>query len=89
VNETNQYATLRTRDSELPGGVDWKLFTVAEFKAWFAIWLYMEIKKQLNMKTYWMKEGSVFHCPIVSKVMSRNGFNALIRFFHIINPTYI
>jgi hypothetical protein len=37
-----------------------------------------------------MKEGSVFHCPIISKVLSRNRFNALIRCFHTTNPaTYV
>jgi hypothetical protein len=87
VNETNRYATSHNSDGINPGGADWELFTVAEFKTWLAIWLYMGMKKQPNMKSYWMKEGSVFHCPIISKIMSQNHFNALIRCFHITNPT--
>jgi hypothetical protein len=87
VNKTNRYATSRNKDGVIPGDADWELFTIAEFKAWLAIWLYMGMKRQPNMKSYWIKEGSVFHCSIISKVMSRNRFNALIRCFHITNPT--
>jgi hypothetical protein len=69
VNETNWYATSRTSDGELPRSASWELFKIAELKAWLAIWLYMGMKKQPNMKSY-LKEGSVFHCPIISKIMS-------------------
>jgi hypothetical protein len=86
VNETNRYVTLCNRDGVIPRGTDWELFTIAEFKAWLAIWLYMGMKRQPNMKSYWMKEGSVFYCSIISKVMSRNRFNALIRCFYTTNP---
>jgi hypothetical protein len=90
VNKTNWYAISHNRDGVIPRGVYWELFTVAEFKTWLAIWLYIGMKRQPNMKSYWMKEGSVFHCSIISKVMSRNRFNALIRCFHITNPaTYV
>jgi hypothetical protein len=42
------------------------------------------------MKSYWMKEGSIFHCPIISKTMSQDHFKALTRCFHITNPaTYV
>jgi uncharacterized membrane protein len=60
---------------------------VVDFKAWLTIWLYMDMKTQPNMKSYWIKEGSVFHCSINSKIMFWNRFNILTRFFHIINPT--
>jgi hypothetical protein len=81
VNETNRYVTLCNRDGVIPRGTDWELFTIAEFKAWLAIWLYMGMKRQPNMKSYWMKEGLVFHCLIISRVMLWNRFNALIRCF--------
>jgi hypothetical protein len=91
VNETNRYATSRTSEGKLPRGDTWVLFTVAEFKAWLAIWLYMGMKRQPpNMKSYWMKEGSYFHCPTISKIMSWKRFIALTRCFHITNlATYI
>jgi hypothetical protein len=34
-----------------------------------------------------MKEGSIFYYPTISKIMTRHRFMALIKFFHIINPT--
>jgi hypothetical protein len=72
------------------GGETWDALLVAEFKAWLAIWLYMRMKRQSNMKNYWIKEGSVSHCSTISKIMSRRRFMALIRCFHITNPaTYM
>jgi hypothetical protein len=49
-------------------------FSVAKLKAVFAIHMYIEMKTQLNIKTYWEKYGSIFHCPIVSNIMTRNWF---------------
>jgi hypothetical protein len=64
--------------------------TVAEFKAYLVIWLYMDMKRQPNMKSYWMKEGSLFHCPTISKIMFWDSFMILIRCLHITKPaTYI
>jgi hypothetical protein len=90
VNETNRYATSYTSEGVIPRGDNWVLLTEVEFKAWLAIWLYMGMKRQPNMKSYWMKEGSVFHCPIISKLMTRDRFMALTTCFHIANPaTYV
>jgi hypothetical protein len=58
------------------GGETWDALLVAEFKAWLAIWLYMRMKRQSNMKNYWIKEGSVSHCSTISKIMSRRRFMA-------------
>ena len=52
INKTNCYATLRTSKGGIPRDVAWNLFTEVEFKAWLAIWLYMDIKQQPNMKSY-------------------------------------
>jgi hypothetical protein len=90
MNETNRYATSRTSEGVLPRGDNWVLFTVAEFKAWLAIWLYMGMKRQLNLKSYWMKEGSFLYCPTISNIMFRKRFMALTRCFHITNlATYV
>jgi hypothetical protein len=87
VIETNCYATSRTSEGELPGGNTWVLFTVAEFKAWLVIRLYMGMKRQPNVKSYWMKEGSFLHSSTISKIMSQKWFMALRRCFHFTNPT--
>ena len=57
------YATSHISDGVLPRGDGWNLFMVVEFKAWLAIWLYMEMKWQPNMKSYRMKEDLTFQCP--------------------------
>jgi hypothetical protein len=42
------------------------------------------------MKSYWMKEDLVFHCPTISKIMFQDHFMALTRCFHITNlATYV
>jgi hypothetical protein len=46
----------------------------------------MGMKKQPNMKSYWMKEGSIFYYPTISKIMLWDCFMALTRYFHITNP---
>jgi hypothetical protein len=46
------FETSRTSDSVIPGGDHWILLTMAEFKAWLAIWLSMDMKQQPNMKNY-------------------------------------
>jgi hypothetical protein len=68
VNETNHYTIIRTSECELPKAGNWFMFTVAKFKAWLAIWLYMGMKRQPNMKSYWMKEGFfIFIVPLYQK----------------------
>ena len=90
VRETNRYAAEvdgfgNTMDSE-----EWKEFTVPELKVFMAIWLYMGMKRQLNIKSYWHKQGSIFHCSIISSIMTRSRFIELTRCLHIINPaTYV
>jgi hypothetical protein len=52
-------------------------FSIVELKAFLAIYMYMEIKQQPNIKTYWKKYGSIFHCPIISNIMIRDWFTKL------------
>jgi hypothetical protein len=61
-------------------------FSVAKLKAFLAIHMYMGMKKQPNIKTYWEKYGSIFHCPIISNIMTRDRFMDLRRCLHITNP---
>jgi hypothetical protein len=52
-----------------------------------AITLYMGMKKQPNVKSYWMRAPSIFHCPVICKLMTRKRYIALTRCLHITNPT--
>jgi hypothetical protein len=88
VIETNRYATM-VMDAlgNTRGGPKWESLTVSGLKAFLAIHMYMGMKKQPNYKSYWEKEGSLFHCPIISNIMSRARFTQLQRCLHITNPT--
>jgi hypothetical protein len=86
IHETNRYAMERENEGTTRGGPQWEEFTVPEFKAYVAIWLYMGMRRQSNIKSYWMKEGSIFHCPSVSNVMTHKRFMALNKCLHITNP---
>jgi hypothetical protein len=41
----------------------------------------------LNAKVYWHREGLVFHCPIISNIMTHERFCEIRKCLHIINPT--
>jgi hypothetical protein len=86
VTETNRYATEDLGGGKTYGGVDWEPLTVPGLKAFIAVLLYMGMKRQPNRKSYWQKEGSVFHCPIISNIMTRERFQSLTRCLHIMNP---
>jgi hypothetical protein len=87
VEETNRYATMvLDAFGNTRGGRTWKNFIMASLKAFLAIHMYMGMKRQPNYKSYWEKEGSLFHCPIISNIMSRARFAQLRRCLHITNP---
>jgi hypothetical protein len=68
------------------GGAKWETLSIVGLKAFLAIHMYMGMKKQTNHKFYWEKAGTFFHCPIISKIMSRECFIQLRRCLHITNP---
>ena len=68
------------------GGPHQKSLTTVELRAFIAMHLYMDLKKQPNIKTYWEKVGSIFYYPIISNIMSRARFFELRRCLHITNP---
>jgi hypothetical protein len=87
VRETNRYATVVDNDGNSMGGAGWVDFTVPELKAFMAIWLYMGMKRQPHIESYWHRRGSIYHCSTISKIMTRTRFKALTRCLHITNPT--
>lgn len=62
VVETNRYAGTPNADGICPGGPSWYQFTVAELKAYLAVQMFMGLKTQSNLKIYWARRGSFFHC---------------------------
>jgi hypothetical protein len=87
VVETNRYA-INPLDAlgYTMGGRKWVNTSVAELTAFLAIHMYMGMKRQPNVKSYWEKAGSIFHCSIISSIMSRDRFTCLQRCLHITNP---
>jgi hypothetical protein len=65
------------------GGPKWVNLTMARLKAFLAIYMYMGMKRQPNIKSYWEREGSFFHCPTISNIMTRERFKDFIRCLHI------
>ena len=59
--------------------------TITNFRAFLAIHIYMQMKKQSNMKTYWEKAGFIFHCPIISNIMTLARFKELRQCMHVTN----
>ena len=50
-----------------------------------AIHIYMGLRKQSNIPSYWHKEVSIFHCPMISRIMTTAQFWELRRCMHITN----
>jgi hypothetical protein len=61
VIETNRYAThpLDALGNTMEGR-KWVNMSIVELKAFLAIHMYMGMKRQPNIQTYWEKEGSFF-----------------------------
>lgn len=87
VRETNRYATTPDEDGNTRGGQGWLYLTIGALKAYLATRILMGLKKQPNTRTYWMKEGSFFRCPRISKIFSRTRFEAITRCLHVTNPS--
>jgi hypothetical protein len=86
ITETNRYAMTPDHKGKLPRKGRWKRLSIQGLKAFFAISFYMGLKKQPNMKTYWQRKGSLFHCPVISQIFTRDRFQAITRCLHIMNP---
>jgi hypothetical protein len=84
--QTNRYATTMDGDGNVLGGRRWRHLSIAGLKAFFAISMFMGLKKQPNTKTYWEREGGFFHCPMISRIFSCNCFQQITRCLHITNP---
>lgn len=50
-----------------------------------AIAFFMGMQGQLNLKTYWASLESLFHCKVISNLLTRSHFLALTRCLYIIN----
>ena len=58
---------------------------MAEYKAFLAIHIYMGLRKQANIPSYWHREFSIFHYPMIFNVMTIAHFRELRQCMHVTN----
>ena len=85
ADETNQYAIAINNNEGTFGGCNWKPITLSKLMVFIAIILYTGMKRQPNLKSYWYRRGSIFHCEKISNLMTRARFMLLTRCLHVIN----
>ena len=80
----NRYATavLDVMESTMEGP-NWIALTTTSLKAFLAMTMYMSMKKQPNLKICWEKQGSFFHCSIISNILTWTRIWALWWCLHI------
>ena len=56
----------------------------------FVIILYIDMKKQPNLRSHWMDSNYFFHCFVISKIMNRRPFISVNKCLHLQNlRTYV
>lgn len=81
--ETNRYAENFFRNNPaVRNRMNWVQVTLQEIKAFIAIVLNMVIIRKPSIRSYWYTSSSQ-KCDWFGKVLSRNRFQAILKFFHI------
>lgn len=88
--ETNRYASeinprSKCTPKKLRGGDTWFALHPPELRAFLAISLYMGIKIEPNVRSYWEKSCDFLWCPVISSIMTRNRYEHIIRCLHVHN----
>ena len=86
IDETNRYAMAVNNDGGTFGGCNWEPITLSELMVFIAIILYMGMKRQPHLKSYWYRRGSIFHCEKISNLITRARFMLLTKCLHVTNP---
>jgi hypothetical protein len=60
-------------------------FGLEEFRASLTICLYMQLKRLPTRRLYWSWEIPLFHCPVISQLMTRDQFELITRCLHVAN----
>lgn len=66
------------------GRRNWTPLDMEELLAWFGILILMGIKEFPHIRCYW-SSPEFYNCPLISEVMSRQRFEAIIRCIHLVN----
>ncbi|XP_065672174.1 piggyBac transposable element-derived protein 4-like [Hydra vulgaris] len=88
VVETNRYATQEinkqrplTRSSHFK---DWKPINSEDMRQFLGVLLQTRCVKMPSLEHYWSK-NSLYRVPLFSRIMPRNKFQLMLRFWHFIN----
>jgi hypothetical protein len=82
--ETNRYA--QEDDGGKPkGGHDWYCVREGELRAFMGVRLCMGMRKQPNIKTFWVGDDDLFHCSKISSLFIRKRFETLNKCLHLTN----
>ena len=84
VTETNRYAEQTLCTAAANKQQAWSPTTVPEMMAFVALLLCMGINKRPRYAMHWSR-SQVLRSPLYPSTMSRNRFDAILRFFHLAN----
>lgn len=84
--ETNKYAVQESveRPGTLNGRGTWKTLSVIELRAWLGMCIFMGLKQQPTIRSYWSKRR-FYGCPIIKHVMSRPRFEQILACLHLVD----
>jgi hypothetical protein len=82
--ETNRYVRV-VEDRKPRGRHDCHDGDEGELRAFMAARLWMGMRKQPNIKNYWMGDDDIFHCPTILRLFTRKRFEALSKCLHVMN----
>jgi hypothetical protein len=87
VWETNRYASKIVDDEtvQIRGEINGHHQGLESSKLIFAICLFMGLKRLPSKRLYWSREEPLFHCPVISYMMTRDRYELITRCLHVAN----
>lgn len=86
VKEINRYASeIMDSNGRILRGDDSIPLRLHEFYTYLSICLFMGLKQLPNTRLYWCKEEPLFHCFVISRLTSRDVYDAITRCMHVSN----
>jgi hypothetical protein len=87
IRETNQYAfeVLEGTANKTRRDLGWIPLGLQEFRAYIGMCLLMGVKKLPSTRLYWSRREALFHCSVISQVMTRERYELITRCLHVAN----
>lgn len=85
VKETNRYANAPLNEQgKTKGRPNWDNLTISGLIEFMVVALYMGLRVQPNLRTYWMRDD-LFKCPTILNIFTRCWFVTLMGSLHLTN----